>query len=119
MTRVRRQTDDGDMTFGAGSQNYLIDSADMVAQIIGTRLGLLVGEWFLDVTDGTPWDEDILGAHTQQTRDAAIKARVLGTVGVEEILSYSSYVLDRGFRVSMTVQTIYSADPVEVTQNFL
>lgn len=105
--RVRAQSSDGDYTFGQGQANFLIDSPAAVAQAIQTRLLLMTGEWFLDVTEGTPYATEILGTNTTATRDLAVKRRILQTPGVKQIASYSSRVVDRKFSVTVTVDTIY------------
>lgn len=112
--RYRKLSATGDYTFGQGQGNFFINNADAVAQSCKTRLLLMAGEWFLDTTSGTPYNTQILGAHTRSTRDLAIKSRILETEGVLELLEYSSEVVDRDFRVDARVQTIYGPTPIEV-----
>lgn len=112
--RYRKQSATGDYTFGQGQQNYYINNREAVAQAIKTRLLLLQGEWFLDVESGTPYSTAILGVNTQATRDLAIKNRILKTLGVLELKSYSSQVNERNFTVQATVKTIYGPTPIEV-----
>jgi hypothetical protein len=97
------------MTFGRSQVNFYNNTPEAVAQVISTRLGLFVGEWFLDTTAGTPWGTKILGKYTERTRNLAIQGRILGTPGVQEITAYSS-AFDpdtRRFVVSCTVSTVY------------
>jgi len=118
--RLRKEDEFKDYQFGHGSADYWHDSVEGVAQNIETRMMLFRGEWFLDVQEGTPWggfplneqviaQGQILGAHTQLTRDVAIQQRVLGTGGVSGISDYFSYFdpVTRGFSATMTVETIY------------
>lgn len=106
--RYRKLDDDGDMTFGQGRLNFHVDSVEGVGQAVLTRLRLSQGEWFLDVTEGTPYETQILGYGTLDSRDVAIRDRVLGTQGVTEIAEYSSAVsADRRFSVQARVNTIY------------
>jgi hypothetical protein len=114
--RVRAQTASGDYTFGQGSANFLVNSPEMVAQLIKTRLGMNLGEWFLDVTDGTPWLTQVLGAHTQDTCDQAVRSRILGTPGVVKIVSYSSTVVGRSFSILASVMTQFGV--VQIQQAF-
>ena len=107
----------GDMTFGQGSQNFLVDSPVAVAQLVKTRLGLFQGEWFLDVTEGMPWATQVLGAHTNATYDLAIQECILDTEGVTEIVSYSSVrnPVTRALTVTVTLNTAYGAtQPTQV-----
>jgi hypothetical protein len=86
-----------------------VNDAEGVAQNVKTRLGLWLAQWWLAVDDGTPWSTKVLGKYTEQTRDAAVCARILGTPGVQSIVSYSSS-LDRTSRkwtVSGTIDTLY------------
>jgi hypothetical protein len=118
--RVRKMDSNDDMQFGHGSADFWFNQVDGVGQTIKTRLLLFRGEWFLDVTEGTPWggiplsdavvrQGQILGAQTQLTRDLAIKSRVLATQGVISISDYSSSVdpNTRSFLVNMVVDTIF------------
>ena len=63
--KYRKLDENGDMTFGAGLDNYFIDSAEAVAQSVLTRLRMWLREWYLDTNDGTPYYQQVLGKHTQ------------------------------------------------------
>lgn len=93
-----------DYVFGQRTR-FLVDTPEAVAQAINTRLLLWAGEWFLDLSEGTPYLQEILGYGTQDSRDIAIKERVLGTPGVLSIVQYSSSVQNRKLRVECTVRT--------------
>lgn len=105
--RVRAQDANGDMTFGSGQNNFLVNTPAAVGQLVYDRLRLKTSEWFLDLTDGTPWSTQILGVRTAATRDAAIKRRILSTPGVSSIVDYSSSLVDRKFTVTAVIATIY------------
>lgn len=105
--RYRALSSDGDYTFGQGSANFLKDSPEAVAQSVLTRLRLWQGEWFLDVTSGTPWLQGILGTGTKPLYDLLIRQRVTDTLGVTGITSYTSQldVVTRDLTVSMDIDT--------------
>lgn len=105
--RVRQLSPTGDYVFGHGNANFLVNSPEAVAQCIGTRLRLWTREWFLDITEGTPWNTDVLGTGTAGLYDQAIRARILGTPGVNAIVAYTSAKVGRALNVSATVNTIY------------
>lgn len=105
--RYRRLSSDGDYVFGQGLSNFLVDSPECVAQAVQTRLALLRGEWFVDVTDGTPYSTAILGKSNKTIRDREIRARILGTPNVTEITDYSSTLVDRALSVSATINTAF------------
>lgn len=118
MTLLVRQVDStGDMVFGNSSKAFWRDVPDAVAQIAESRLGLWQGEWFLDITAGTPYRTRVLGNRTSATRDPTLRNRLLGTLGVRAIAAYSS-VLDRDLRaysVSATLDTIFGQATVDTT----
>lgn len=83
--RYRQLDANGDYTIGLP---FLVNSPACVAQAIDTRLKLWQGEWFLDSTAGTPWRQSILGRSSNP--DAFIKQAILGTQGVNSIITYNS-----------------------------
>lgn len=113
--RYRKLSPTGDYTFGQGNANFYIDNVEAVAQSVLTRLRLAQGEWFLDVTEGTPYATQILGVNTAATRDLAIKNRILKTDGVTELVAYASQLdADRNFKVQATINTVYGQTTIEV-----
>jgi hypothetical protein len=115
--RYRKEDANGDYVFGNQGADFYRDQPEAVAQAVKTRLGLYTGEWFLDTTDGTPWRTEVLGKYTKDTYDAIIKARILDTQGVDEILAYSSSFdgNTRVLSISATINTIYGQTPVATT----
>lgn len=114
--RVRTLDANGDMSFGHGQADFLINSPEAVAQNVRTRLLLLEGEWFLDTTEGLPFATSIVGYNTQPTYDGAIRERILNTQGVQSIDEYAS-VRDaqRKLTVSATITTIYGQATISET----
>lgn len=115
--RYRRLNANGDYVFGSGQSDFYTNVPEAPAQAVLTRLRLNLGEWFLDTTDGTPWQTQVLGANTVATRDAVIKSRILSTPGVKSILAYSSSFdgNTRQFLVYVRLDTIYGAIPAATT----
>jgi hypothetical protein len=118
--RVRALSATGDMTFGQSQANYLINTPAAVAQTVKTRLLLFLGEWFLDNTQGTPWNTQVFGRNTQGLYDTAIQTRITQTVGVTNIVtgSYSSVLntVLRTLTVSCMINTQFGGlVPVKVT----
>ena len=105
--RYRALSATDDYQFGR-SGIFLTDSPEAVGQAVLTRLRLWTDEWFLDSSEGTPFDPLVLGYGTQATRDIALKARIVDTPGVLEIVNYYSTVnAQRQFTVTATINTIY------------
>jgi hypothetical protein len=112
-----RRLDSGDMTFGRGASDFLVNSPETVAQAVRTRLGLQLGDWFLNNQEGIDWRARVLGKYTIDTRDLTIRDRILGTLGVTGISNYVSLlnVDNRAFTVSVTIDTIYGKVQIEET----
>lgn len=114
----RRLDENLDYTFGRGPKNnFWRDTPDAPAQAVLTRLRFELGQWFLDLDDGTPWNTRVLGKYTGNTRDPVIRSRVLGTEGVRFLLEYSSHTdpETRGYGVNMVIDTIYGqSQPIRV-----
>lgn len=114
--RYRKLSPTGDFLFGNGLLDFWIDVPDAVAQAVQTRILLWLGEWFLNIDDGTPFMQGIIGKHSQATADATIQDRILNTTGVINIVNYASVIdpVTRKFSVTCTLNTTYGPTQVEV-----
>lgn len=99
----------GDYRFGRGQGDFYVNVPEAVGQSVYTRLMLWTGQWFADLTEGTPWGAEVLGTNTRWTRDIVVQERVQTTYGVTDIAAYASTVNvnRRSFTAAMTVDTIY------------
>jgi hypothetical protein len=115
--RIRAVTATGDYTFGANGQNFLVNSIAAVGLAISDRLALFTGQWYLDLTAGTPWFTQVIGYGTKGLYDQMLQGVILGTQGVLAILAYSSVedATTRTLSVAATVQTIYGKTTVTNT----
>lgn len=107
--RYRKLSSDGDYVFGSGKNDFLVNSPEAVAQAILTRLKQWLGEWFADTSDGTGWNQSIVGKQSKNLYELTLHQRVLETPGVKSIVDFQS-ALDpdtRRLTVSMTVNTIF------------
>lgn len=107
--RVRKLTSTGDMTFGNGGLNFIANSSEAVAQNVQTRLGLWLGDWFLDTNEGTDWSGKCLGKHSLDSAVNEIRRVILGTEGVAGIadLTVSNDADSRLVRVAAHINTEY------------
>ena len=67
-----------------------ISGPEKVAQAIGIRLRCWLGEWFLDVTHGVPYLEQVLGkAPRPEMVEAVLRAQILDVAGVLGIEAFT------------------------------
>lgn len=113
--RYRRLNSDGDMTFGNQQMDFYRNSPETVAQAILTRLRLWKGEWFLDVVDGTPYQQATLGTNKNKSIEPAIRSRILNTEGVSNIESLTLTINpdSREASINAVVNTIYGQTAVQ------
>jgi len=106
----------GDYQFGNGNLDFLQNTPETVAQAALTRLRLWLAEWFLDTTEGTAYQQGVLGKNSQANADAVMRERILGTQGVVELTTFSSSVDPdlRTYSVSATIETIYG--PAQINE---
>lgn len=111
--KYRELTSVGDYMLGG---RFLTGKA-AVAQAIGTRLKLLLGEWWEDRQDGLPLFQSILGRRgiedDLRAVDMLIRDRILGTPETRSIASFTSGIRDRRYWAKVTVETL-DGDTVEV-----
>lgn len=108
--RVRKTDAAGDYVFGGNQQSFYRDQPEAVAQIVESRLNLWLGQWYLDLAEGTPYQTQVLGKYTEKTRDPVMRARILGSPGVSELKAFGSTFNGdtRALTVSAEIGTVYS-----------
>ena len=110
--RVRRLEESGDLTTSGQMFHF---GREAIAQMVATRLKLFLGEYFRDVTDGTPWFQRILGKHENLNAvEAILRNRIARTEGVVRLLSFGmDFDLDsRSISVHAQVLTTYGEQDV-------
>lgn len=114
--KIRKIDTNGDIHFGYGDADFVSDSAQTVAQKVVQRLRLWEGEWFLDVTAGTPWKTRVLGAKFKKNVVQIIKNRIEKTEGVLKVdsIDVSFDPNTRKMKVTAKIQTIYGGTVVSV-----
>lgn len=104
------------MSFGHSAGDFLVNTPDAVAQAVMTSLKLWLGEWYLNITDGTPYLEGIIGRHAKDTADATLVARITSVQGMISIENFSSEVdpVTRKYTVSGLLNTIYGPTQLQI-----
>ena len=112
--RVRITDNNGDWTFGQGQLNYAREQA-----AIGYDIQQKIKEWFQDcffaLQNGIPWSIR-LGSHNQkELLDNDLQEIISGVEGVLQILSFESMVNERRYRAQVSLYTVYSTTPLDLT----
>lgn len=118
--RYRKLSPTGDYQFGNSQSDFYRDQPEAVGQACETRLELWLGEWFLDITEGTLWVQGVLGKHSLEQADVTIQNRALGTQGLTDLKNYVS-TLDpdsRGMTAQFDIDTIYGPTAIDL-QNYV
>lgn len=87
----------------------LVSGVDQITQNLSIRLKFILGEWYLDVTQGIPYYEDILIKATNQYRiESILKQEIVDTKNIAEITQFSTEYdnLIRLFTVRFTCKTV-------------
>lgn len=95
--------DPGDFQLSASGDEVVLTELRLeVAQRLWVAFNFFLGEWFLNLDEGTPWFQRILGKGVQD-RDRVIRAVlgqvILTTEGVHAITKFS-YEVDRQRKMS-------------------
>lgn len=104
---VRKLNSTGDI---ATNGVQFLSGVEEVAQTIATRLRLFLGEYFRDITDGTPWFQNILTKDgTLEGTDAIIKRRMLQTPNVTQVLTYNADydIASRTYTITAQILTTF------------
>lgn len=111
--RVRRLDGGGDLV--TRGQMFL-SGREAIAQTVVTRLKLFLGEYFRDVTDGTPWFQQILGKpENLNAVEAILRNRIVRSPGVVRLLSFGMQfdLATRTLSVQSEVLTVYGEQDVQ------
>jgi len=115
--RYRQLSPTGDYMFGNGQQNFLINSPEAVGQAVETSLRLWLGEWYLNINDGTPWLEGVFGYNSQDEADQTLIQTILAVQGVQNLENWQSSVdpITRAYTsISATLDTIYGQTQLQM-----
>ena len=110
-----------DLILEKGNFKTVEEGAEVV-QHVRTRLLFYIGEWFLDITAGTPWFEQVFVKPADLANvESIIKTRILRTTDVLKLNEFAMLfetVNKRELTVSFTAETIYGIiNTGEVTIN--
>lgn len=83
----------GDLVFVNGKCPITVDDLSSTSQRVFVMLRTFEGEWFLNITTGVPYFQNILGKKIGKGGiDRIIQQKILSEPGVVEILSFNSSI---------------------------
>lgn len=88
----------------------ITDEKEQLIQNLKIRLLFFLGEWFLDVTRGVPYFEEILIKNPNQARvESILKEQILETENVNEMLEFNLNYdnINRVLSVRFSVDTTF------------
>ena len=92
----------------------VVYGADEVRQRIAIALQHYWQEYFLNVQDGVPWYEVLLGTKSKKTVEAIIRRNILDVPGVVGISYLNIIKTGRDWAISTTVE-IYTGEVVNIS----
>jgi hypothetical protein len=106
-----------DLALDATGSPYFVSDADAVGQHVRQRLMFFKREWFLDLDAGIDHFAFTLGIRPERApiAEAALKAEIIATPGVVEILEWDSEYdrSSRGLKVTRCIiTTIYGQSTI-------
>lgn len=108
--RYRKLNTNGDYTFGQAQSNFYVNTPEAVAQAVKTRLLLIQGEWFLDVSEGTPYSAKILGAGKVATLVQLLNGLLLKHRASKKLLGLGLFLILLHVKLQLRLQlTQYTA----------
>lgn len=109
---VRRLDANGDIA--TSGQQFITGRAE-IAQTIKTRIRLYLGEYFRDITDGTPWFQSILGKGTSlANKEATLRQRIVQTDGVLRLTKFETTFDIDSRKYSITVNVLTNDGAIEL-----
>lgn len=84
--------ENNDITFKNGDLN-LFEETDplLIAQRLEIKLRLNKGEWFLDINQGIPWQQEILSKNNQRNlADTYIRRTIISDEDIKSITQYTA-----------------------------
>ena len=118
MIRDIKLNSSGDLDISTYDFEFVLD-ADYISQKLIIVLRTFLGEWFLDISAGIPYFEDILKKNYDPIRvESVLKSAILDVPGVDQITAFDMTLNSpRELVVSFTVTTDFGE--LEIDEVFI
>jgi hypothetical protein len=91
----------------------IVENSEEAVQHVRTRLQFYTAEWFLDLSAGTPWLQEIFVVPTNLNNiESIIKTRIVLTPGILKLSEFSTAAGNanlRGINISFKAETTYGS----------
>lgn len=89
---------EGDIDITSGRLNLIKSEASLAAQRLKIKFGLFLGEWFLDLSQGVPYLQNILrrGSQSKEVADSIFTSIILNDPSISSLNSFESKVSSSG-----------------------
>ncbi len=104
---IRALDNDGDSTFGQGTENFL-SGQNAIAENIKTRLYSFLRDCFFDIQAGIDWIRFMSIPTKSQEIELSCRGIVLQSYGVVKLNNISASVVDRKISISINIDTIFT-----------
>jgi hypothetical protein len=105
--KFRNITENGDWTFGSGLSNYTTEN-QAIGLNIKTRILSWLNDCFFDMTAGVDWYNRIGNKSQDNLLELDLRRIILQSEGVTGIVDFTITNIERAFKASFTIDTIYS-----------
>jgi hypothetical protein len=102
-----------DYTLSESGDRKIINSSEELALYLKQKLQFYQGEWAFDITVGLPWTQLILEKPLKKNLvDSLVKAAIIGTPNVVELVSYFSeyFPSERRFSIDFRYTDTFSQE---------
>lgn len=115
--RYRKLSPTGDYTFGNGELDFLRDTPATVAQAVQTAVLLWLGEWYLNIDNGTPFLQGVFGKHSKEEANLTLQDRILNVQNVTGLENFASVIdpVSRRMSLTATLNTAFGPTPLQVS----
>ncbi len=113
---IRALDSNGDITFGQGQQNYLVNQSALALNI-QTRLLSFLNNCVWDMSSGIDWFTYLRQPNNQNQIIISVRTCLLQSFGVLKVNTVNVNVVGRHIALAYNVTTIYTSNFSAVLQN--
>lgn len=86
--------------------DHFVMGKNETQQAIIRRLRLFLGEYFLDIREGTPWFQNILGKSPRSVAETNLRERILSAQGVVALTRFEFNFDEKTRKITVYIEVI-------------